>query len=430
MNIGKRMYSWAYDLFPICRSISGDGLKKTLKYISKRILEMNIYSIKSGTKVFDWKVPLEWNISDAFIKNKKGKKIIDFKKNNLHVVSYSIPIDKKISFKDLKKHLYFEPNIPNAIPYVTSYYKKDWGFCLSLNQKKKLEKNSSDKYYVKIDSQLKKGEFNYGEIILPGKSKKEIFFSTYICHPSMANNEISGIVLLMALAKYISEKKNRMFTYRIIFIPETIGSIIYLSRNINEMKKNIIAGFNVTCVGDNKTFSFLPSKYENTLADKLAKHVLKYHVDKVKYYSFLDRGSDERQYCSPGVDLPIVSIMRSKYGTYREYHTSLDNMNFISSKGLEKSYQIYTKCIDILEKNKRYKLTTRCEPFLSVKGLYAEKSNINFFKKIKKDTKTILDFITFADGTNDLIDIANIIKISAYELMPLIDILYSKKIIR
>ena len=294
---------------------------------------------------------------------------------------------------------------------------------------KKLKKKKGN-YYVKIDSKFTNGKFNYGEIIIPGKKKNEIFFSTYICHPSMANNELSGTALLISLIQYVLLNKKRNLTYRFVFIPETIGSIIYLFKNLNKLKRNVLAGFNATCVGDNKTFSFLPSKYGNTIADKLAKNILEYNTTKKKYYSFLDRGSDERQYCSPGINLPMVSIMRSKYGTYREYHTSLDNLNFVSEEGLEGSYEIHKKCIDVLEKNKKYKSTTTCEPHLSSRNLYHEISNINFYKKNKGQIKTILDFIIYADGTNDIIDIANILKISAHKLIPIIDLLILKKLIK
>ena len=429
MRKGKQMYNWIVDLFPICRSISGKGLYQTLKYIKKIIPSLRICSVKSGTKVFDWKVPQEWNIKDAYVKDEKNKKIIDFKNNNLHLVSYSEPVSRKMSFSELEKHLHTEPKIPNAIPYVTSYYKKNWGFSLSWNEMKKLKKKKGN-YYVKIDSKFTNGKFNYGEIIIPGKKKNEIFFSTYICHPSMANNELSGTALLISLIQYVLLNKKRNLTYRFVFIPETIGSIIYLFKNLNKLKRNVLAGFNATCVGDNKTFSFLPSKYGNTIADKLAKNILEYNTTKKKYYSFLDRGSDERQYCSPGINLPMVSIMRSKYGTYREYHTSLDNLNFVSEEGLEGSYEIHKKCIDVLEKNKKYKSTKTCEPHLSSRNLYHEISNINFYKKNKGQIKTILDFIIYADGTNDIIDIANILKISAHKLIPIIDLLILKKLIK
>lgn len=413
---GKKMYELIERLFPVCRSITGDGVRKTLSIIQEHI-PIKIKEVSTGTKVFDWEIPQEWNINDAYVKDENGNKIIDFKENNLHVVSYSVPVNKIVSFSELQDHLYSLPEQPEAIPYITSYYERKWGFCLSHKARKKLKEG---KYRVFIDSELKDGHLTYGELIILGRLKKEIFLSTYICHPSMANNELSGPTVTTFLVKWILNRPHR-YTYRVVFIPETIGSITYLSKNIEKMKKNIIAGFNITCVGDDGPYSYLPSRKGNTLADKVALNVLAFkHPDFIEY-SFLDRGSDERQYNAPGVDLPVCSIMRSKYQTYLEYHTSLDSLDFISPEGLMGSYKVLSQCLWALENNYRYKINCLGEPQLGKRGLYPNTST----KESKQKVQKIMNFIAYADGNNDLIDISNKINVPVWELHPIIEKLKS-----
>jgi aminopeptidase-like protein len=407
IDIGNTMYQWAKELFPINRSLTGDGVRQTLKYLKNIIPSLVINEVPSGMKCFDWTVPKEWNCSAGYIIDPNGKKICDFSVNNLHVVGYSIPVDKEIYYDELISHLYFLEDQPNAIPYITSYYKERWGFCLTYEEFIKLEEGV---YRVKIDSCLKDGFLTYGEVLIPGKLEKEIFLSTYICHPSMANNELSGPVVTTALVNFIQSLKDRKYSYRVVFIPETIGSIVYLSKNISEMKKNIIAGFNITTIGDDRSYSFVPTRYGNTLADKVVKHVLK-EIEYVEY-SYLDRGSDERQYCAPGVDLPVATLCRTKYGEYPEYHTSLDDLTVISPSGLYGGYDKLKCAISLLEKNEIYKVKALCEPQLGKRGLYptiSEKSNCY---KIED----IMNFIAYADGINDLIDIANIINVNVDDL--------------
>ena len=292
-NIAKKK------LYPLTRSLTGQGVRSTLKIIQKEFPELKIKKIKSGTKVFDWNIPSEWNVSDAYILDKYNNKIVDFKINNLHLVGYSVPVKKYFSKKELFKNLYFSKNIPKAIPYITSYYKKRWGFCVSYNQYKNFDKqySSNDKFKVVINSSLKKnGNLNYAELILKGKSKKEILISTYICHPSMANNELSGPIVSMGLIDYFSKKKLNK-TLRFIFIPETIGSISYLSMNLNYLKDNVIGGYNLSCIGDDRQHSCMFSKYQNSPSDEAIIEAYKrLKIKNYKVYSFLKSGSDV--YCS------------------------------------------------------------------------------------------------------------------------------------
>ena len=408
--IGNEIHNFARELWGINRSITGEGVRETLRKINNHLQDMTIHSVSSGKKVFDWEIPKEWHVNEAHIITPSGKKICDYSKNNLHLLGYSIPFEGKLLLKELKKYLYSLPEQPNAIPYITSYYKEEWGFCISQNDLNSLK---DGEYMVKIDSKLFKGKLNYGELIIPGKSKKEVFLSTYICHPSMANNELSGITVTTFLAKWLLGLKEREFTYRIIFVPETIGSIAYLSKNYKEMKKKVIAGFNISCVGDNRTFSYLPSRNNKTLSDEVAKHVLHWIYPNFKKYSWFDRGSDERQYCSPGIDLPIASILRSKYGEYPEYHTSLDNLeNVVTPEGLEGGYSAIQKALELIEKNKTYKLKILGEPHMSKRKLYPTIST----KKINKNIKLMMDFISQCDGKNSVLKIANQLNVPAWDL--------------
>ena len=405
-SMGDKIYKWAKDLFPINRSITGPGVRETLYYIKGILPDLKIFEIPSGTKVFDWTVPDEWSIHSAYIANEYGERIVDFDNTNLHVVAYSEPMDKWFEFEELDQHLYSLPGQPTAIPYITSFYRRNWGFCLAHNKRVSLDKNL--RYHVVINSKLEKGSLTYGELIIPGKSEKEVLISTYICHPSLGNNEISGIVVTIGLAHWLMDLSEREYTYRIIFIPETIGAIAYLSKNSAEMKEKTIAGFVVTCVGDDRTYSFMPSRTGKTLADKITRFTLENYLDKYDEYSFLERGSDERQYCSPLIDLPVVSVMRSKYGTYPEYHTSLDNLELICPEGLGGAFNIISKCIEVLEINHTYMVTLKCEPQLGKRGLYKLDST-------KTGADTINNLLAYLDGKTDLVDISKIIRSDIFE---------------
>jgi aminopeptidase-like protein len=422
-GIGKQMYDWAHDLFPVCRSITGDGVRSTLAYLKNIHPEMEIGSIKSGEKVFDWIVPDEWNIAEAYIADIDGKRIVDFRENNLHILSYSAPVNKKVPREELFEHLYTRPDLPDAIPYVTSYYSRNWGFCMSDKMKQEL---TDDEYHVFVDSSFTKGEMNYGEIFISGETTEEIVFSTYICHPSMANNELSGVVMATALAQFVKSLNKRKYSYRFLFIPETIGSIAYLSKHMSAMKRRTKCGFVLTCVGNEDHFSFMPSRTGNTYADKVALFVLSQSEKEFKKYSFLERGSDERQYCSPRVDLPIVSIMRSKYKEYKEYHTSLDNMGFITSNALKGTFDIYVKCIQVIETNEYYLSTTFCEPMLSKRQLYPEIGG-----QVKSDyVKLIKNIIAYADASMDMMDMSIVCQAKYEDLAEAVSLLVDKDLLQ
>ncbi|WP_373056143.1 DUF4910 domain-containing protein [Zunongwangia sp. H14] len=421
-NIGQVMYGWATDLFPVNRSLTGEGVRETLNYFKSIIPELEIKSVPSGYKAFDWTVPDEWEIEEAYIKNQEGERIIDFKENNLHVVGYSEPVDKRLDLKELNEYLYSLPEQPDAIPYVTSYYKKRWGFCLPETQRKELKPGQ---YHVVIKSRFKQGVLNYAEIVLPGKSKEEIFLSSYVCHPSMANNELSGPVVTIALAQWLKTLNQREYTYRIVLVPETIGSIVYISKNLKELKNNVFAGFNITCIGDNRCFSYLPSRKGSTLSDEVALHVLQHTAPGFRKYSWLDRGSDERQYCAPGVDLPLATIMRSKYGEYPEYHTSLDNLNLISPEGLQGGFNALKKALSIIENNKILKSTVFCEPQLGKRGLYPTIS----VKGSANEARKMMNFISYCDGQHSLLQIAQKIGEPVWELYEIMEKLLENEVL-
>lgn len=366
---------------------------------------MSIQEISSGEAAFDWTVPDEWTIRDAFIENEAGERIVDINNNNLHVLGYSTPVDEWLDLSELQSHLYSLPEQPDAIPYVTSYYKRRWGFCLSDNQRRSLKEG---RYRAVIDADLKPGVLNYGEILIRGESLDEVFISTYVCHPSMANNELSGPVVTAALAKWLLSQPSLRFSYRIVFIPETIGSLVYLSRNLEDMKRRVKAGFNVTCIGDDRCYSFLPSRAGNTVSDRVAHHVLKNIDPNYKKYSWLDRGSDERQYCAPGADLPVATIMRSKYAEYPEYHTSLDTLGGVVTEcGLAGGFAAVKSALEIIEADFKPVVTTIGEPQLGKRGLYPDIS----LKGSANNVRDMMNMISYCDGQRSLLEIAEMINV-------------------
>lgn len=411
---GNGMMALCQELFPICRSLTGNGVRETFSILKRECPELRLTEVPSGTEVFDWTIPREWNIKDAYIKDESGKKLLDFHETNLHVLGYSTPLDKMMNLEELKEHIYTLEDQPELIPYVTSYYKERFGFAMTDRQKKSLKQGM---YHAVIDSELKDGFLTYGEILIPGETEEEIMISTYVCHPSMANNECSGPVVAIALANYVKQMKHRRYSYRFVFTPETIGAITYLSKNMEQLREHVIAGFNLSCVGDNRTYSMIHSRYSDTLADKVLANILKYHYPDFKDYSYLKRGSDERQYQAPGVDIPLVGFCRSKYHEYPEYHTSGDDMTLVSEAGFQGAYDVMKKCIQALEYNHFYRLTCFCEPQLGKRGLVPTMSS----KETYKQTLHLKDLIAYADGRNDLIDISNLIQAPIDLLIPLVE---------
>jgi aminopeptidase-like protein len=401
MPPGQEMFDWCRELFPINRSLTGNGVRETLNFIKRIIPELTIYEVPSGTKAFDWEIPNEWNINQAWIKDSNGNILVDFQNNNLHVMGYSTPVNMVISAEQLEKHLYSLPEMPNAIPYVTSYYAPNWGFCVAENER---DKFSQGFFTVFIDSTLTPGYLNYGEVLIPGETNEEILLSTYICHPSMANNELSGPVVLSKIAQHLQAQERLKYSYRIIFSVETIGAVYYLSKNLDHLKEFVKAGYVLTCIGDDRSYSYIPTRSGDSIADRVARHVVKSHGSLGKEYSWLDRGSDERQFNAPGIDLPIASLMRTKYGEYPEYHTSLDDLSLISPSGLHGGFELIWRAIMILERNQKYRINVLGEPQLGKRGLYPNTSIKTSFAEARER----MNVISYLDGKKDLLEIADI----------------------
>lgn len=416
------MHGWARELFPLCRSLTGPGVRATLSRLGCWLPGLQVRSVPSGFTAFDWTVPEEWTIRNAFISDESGQKLVDFERHNLHVVGYSEPVDRWLDLDELNEHLHSLPDQPTAIPYVTSYYARRWGFCLTDAQRRELRPG---RYHVVIDSDLKPGVLNYGELILRGDTAREVLLSTYICHPSLANNELSGPVVTTALAQWLASLGRRRYTYRILFVPETIGSIVYLSQHLDHLKRHVVAGFNVTCIGDERGYSYLPSRNGDTLSDRAALHVLRHLAPGFKRYTFLDRGSDERQYCAPGVDLPIATIMRSKYGEYPEYHTSLDDLSLVTPAGLHGGYTALQHAIGVIERDWRPRVTVLCEPQLGRRGLYPTLSTRNSGDGVR----TMMNLIAHCDGANTLLDIAERIGAPFWDVAPIADRLREQRLL-
>ena len=409
--LGSKMFDLAKALYPITRSITGNGVRRTHDILRSVIPGLITHEIASGERCFDWIIPDEWNIKSAYIEGMDGRRVVDFNDCNLHVVMYSEPIDRIVTRAELEAHLFSRPDMPDAIPYVTSYFKRTWGFCVSENQRKSL---MDDQYRVVINSTLEPGSLSYADIVFPGRFAEEVLISTYTCHPSMGNNEVSGMVVAAFLGRWLAGLTDRRYTYRLVFVPETIGAIAYLSRHLAEMKAKTVAGFVITCVGDDGDYSYMPSRRGNTLADRAAVHALKHVIKKgFRTYSFLERGSDERQYCAPGVDLPVCSIMRTKYGVYPQYHTSLDNLEFISAEGLYGGFAANRACLASLEVNEIFHATTIGEPWLSPRNLRPQLEHGTVLKKWSSD---ISNTLAYSDGTADLINIADLLGESVLDI--------------
>lgn len=411
----KELEAYFDRLWPICRSLTGDGVRKSLQILSE-IIPLRVTEVPSGTNVFDWMVPEEWNISDAYIITPDGRKICEFAKNNLHVVSYSEPVDRKMSFEELDQHLHSLPAQPDAVPYLTSYYKRTWGFCISQREREQLPK--SGEYTVVIDSSLKSGSLTYADCLLKGETDREILISTYVCHPSMANNELSGPLVAAFLYRQLKAMPKRRFTYRFVFVPETIGAIAYLATNGQEMRSKLEAGYVVTCIGDKGAFTYKRSKDASRNVDRVAEHVLKHSGATHSVIDFAIGGSDERQYCSPGFNFPVGSLMRTMYQRFPEYHTSLDNKSFISFTAMAESVEMYLRICRTHELNKKYSGTVLFgEPQLGRRGLYPQTGGQ---KTRAEQLSMMLHLITWADGKQDLVEIAERFGKSALDFEPVI----------
>tara|TARA_B110000858_G_scaffold26185_1_gene27274 strand:+ start:2549 stop:3826 length:1278 start_codon:yes stop_codon:yes gene_type:complete len=411
-------------LFPLNRSLTGKDYQKSIDILNE-IIPIKKINFKSGQKVFDWKIPLEWNVKKAYLKDKRGKKIIDFEKNNLHLLGYSQKFIKKVSLSVLKKNLYFIKDLPNAIPYVTSYYKKRWGFCLSYNQFKKLK---NEKYDVVIDTSSKKGKLTVGECLIKGKSKKEILISTNLCHPSLANNELSGPLTVAFLYKKI-KKMNLKYSVRFIFTPETIGTIALLSRYKNRFKENIIGGYQVTCCGLNQYPFYKKSKTGSSLSDLAIIDTLKNITHKTLEYFPL--GSDECRYNTLGINIPIGAFMRTNFDTYKEYHSSFDNKKIISFKKINENTKILTSAINFMNSSNFYKsIIQDCEPFLSKRNIYSSVSKYNSFSKIDKISESFFWLMSYSNGKTSDIEISRMSKISLNNINSAAQILIKKKLLK
>lgn len=396
-DAGVMLHDFASRLYPICRSITGNGIRKTLGAIGERI-PIELHEVPTGTPVFDWNVPKEWNIHDAYIKTLDGRRVVDFRQCNLHVMNYSVPIRATLPLKDIKPHLFTIPDHPDWIPYRTSYYKEDWGFCLSHNQLLQLD---DSEYEVCIDSSLEEAHLTYGECYLPGRSKEEVLISCHVCHPSLANDNLSGLSVATFLAQALSGRDQR-YSYRFLFIPGTIGAITWLARN-RESAARIRHGLVLTCIGDAGGFHYKKSRRGDAEIDRAAACALRDVRSPSEILEFSPYGYDERQYCSPGFNLPVGCLMRSVWGTFPEYHTSADNLEFIKPDSLAESLRVCAAIIDVLEGNRRYvNQNPYCEPQLGKRGLYKSTGGTT----IGEEINARLWVLNLSDREHSLLDIA------------------------
>jgi aminopeptidase-like protein len=396
--VGNEMYSLAAEMFAFCRSITGEGLRRTLRIVRGQV-PLQMHEVPSGSQVFDWTVPKEWNIYDAYIKNEQGERLVDFRKHNLHVVSYSLPVNRRMSLAQLRPHLFTLPEQPDWIPYRTSYYKETWGFCLSHRE---LEKLGEGEYDVCIDSTLEPGSLTIGEFYLPGESEDEVLISCHCCHPSLANDNLSGISLAVALAKRLS-KVTRRYSYRFLFLPGTIGAISWLALN-EATTARIRHGLVLSCLGDSGGFTYKKSRRGNAEIDRAVVHVLNCSDEPHRVIEFFPYGYDERQYCSPGFDLAVGCLMRSQHGTFPEYHTSADNLTFIQPSSLGRSFTKLLEVVHVLEHNQFFiNQKPKCEPRLGKYGLYG---GMGGDRRGDFGELALLWVLNLSDGQHDLLAIA------------------------
>ena len=398
----KELEKYFDALWPICRSITGNGLRNSFK-ILQEIIPFELIEVPTNTSVLDWKVPKEWNINDAYIITPQGNKICEFKVNNLHLINYSMPVNMSLTFEELLPYLHTLPNKPNAIPYLTSYYKETWGFCLTHNEFLQLPKEGN--YQVVIDSSLQDGALTYGQYILKGSSEEEILFSSYLCHPSMANNELSGPLAMAFLYQELSKMENRYYTYRFVLAPETIGIVAFLAQHGEKLKSKIKAGYVLTCCGDAGSITYQLSKRTDTIADHMMQHFLKTKYTNFSVRDFRVGGSDERQYCSPGFNFPVGTIMRTPYKIYPEYHTSLDNKSILDFSALNEIIMLLVDVCKGMEMNMPIEPGHLYgEPMLGKRNLYPEKGGAGI---MSEDLMLLLSMITMSEIQHTPLEIAN-----------------------
>jgi aminopeptidase-like protein len=423
-HMGQELHQFASELYPICRSITGNGVRQTLALIQGKV-PLRITEVPTGTPVFDWAVPKEWNIRDAYIKAPDGKRVVDFHNSNLHVLSYSVPVHATMPLGELQPRLFTIPDHPDWIPNRTSYYKEDWGFCLSHNQKLALE---DGEYEVCIDSSLEDGHLTYGELYLQGRSTEEVLISTYTCHPSLANDNVSGLTIATFLAKSLSGRDLR-YSYRFLFIPATIGAITWLARN-REAASRIRHGLVLTCLGDAGGFHYKKSRRGNAEIDRAAAHVLRHCGEPFEILEFSPYGNDERQFCSPGFNLPVGSLMRSVWETFPEYHTSADNLDFIRPLQLAGSLRVCAAILDVLENNRSYlNENPYCEPQLGRRGLFRSVGGEAGGRASGEEMMARLWVLNLSDGNNSLLDIAERSGISFPRINEAADLLSKKQLL-
>lgn len=420
--IGDDILAFAKQIYPINRSLTGEGVRETLRQIKSQLPGLQTHEVPSGTSAFDWNVPREWEITDAFVEDESGRRVIDFANHNLHVVGYSVPVDTTLSLQELQSHLHSIPEKPDAIPYVTSYYADRWGFCLPHRQRTALKDGN---YRAVIRSRKFDGVMNYADMVIAGRTSEEVLLSTYICHPSMANNEVSGPAVLTHIGKWLLAKPRR-YTYRLVFAPETIGAIYYLSQHLKHLQSRVVAGFNVSCVGDDRNYSLVESRTGKTLADRVAIKVLSELTPDPVHHSFLERQSDERQYGSALVNLPFVALSRTKYGCYDEYHTSLDDFNVVTSSGLEGGFRMVASCVEAVEANRTLIATMPCEPQLGKRGLYPTLGG----GRVAASVDALLNVHAFCDGSTDLLKLAELCNLSFSETVSVAKTLEANGLLR
>jgi aminopeptidase-like protein len=423
-SAGQDMLALIERLWPVYRTLAGPGIRETFRILGEPFGGLTMSHAATGTRVLDWIVPDEWDLRSAFIETPDGRRICDVARNNLHVLGYSTAVEASMTLGELQPHLYSLADQPDAIPYVTSYYERKWGFCLTHRERSGLPDGI---YRVHIDASHVAGSLDYGQLLLPGRSQREVLFSTYCCHPAMANNELSGPVLAVALARWLAQRPDRELTYRFVFGPEMVGSAAVLEANRDHLRANVVAAFNLTCVGDERTWSFLPSRLGDSYADRIARHALRHGVGEYQSFTWHDRGSDESMYCAPGVDIPMVSVMRSKYGEYPEYHTSLDTTGrVVTATGLAETFALYRMLVEALEADCAPMATVLGEPQLGRRGLYPQTS----MKGSTASVKDMLDLISHSDGETRLLDIADRCDRPIWAFVPDLDRLVAAGVLR